>query len=725
MTPKKNKQKRFLFVRFPAGLLILSLILGPNSAGVHAGPGPGTLRVSQPEDPSRRLALRAGLEEKLGWVPWLATFGAWMRTNQALSGFSGDRARARREINQLAVKWTREKRSPRFILKWILPAVIRGSHSPEELTANLQFFDLFLSRWYKRYQSAGCLPTPPDNMSPDRFIPGLRWVDRMALIQVDPYLNLTYGVPAVSRTCSTQQDFLKGLDSLGDFLKRLKEMNSESDGMALSYGVETVAEQSSTLQTFQENLAHLEELFRRLQDPAQGSQWSKSAFAMALPQLALEAIELRRMGADYKVEWVGSPEKGWAAVLTWEGSLQPLAPTMREAIISALDHPGNTPLSLPKGIPPPARRLLEQRLDQEWPAPLREPPHFSDGNGVARPLGDGVRNAIDRVIDQNGVAEVYRIGQGEILLPDPLVLGPDPAKWQWGRRFPAAPGEVFLVGTYLNGDLRPQRWFLVRVGESGISVLENGFRLNDNDGKIGLEKVRVTAAWPSAPPAGTDGAISVKPFTFVQRPGALEVRMDLGNSSQPILLYSLVRFGDFGKLPARLDFNAEVLTPNQFLLRYAPSLPSQEGPNGQQVKEWLQRPGSQATVVELPRHPTLYVHTSHLYDVVSKTIHEPMGCFWNIIPLPETEEEWRRFRWERLGLILKNALVPESSFKNPNQLPEVVVDSPSEEAIMRLDPEQLLARMFQSRLGITDSEYLGAWVFTKEGRTELVLFSSA
>ena len=160
----------------------------------------------------------------------------------------------------------------------------------------------------------------------------------------------------------------------------------------------------------------------------------------------------------------------------------------------------------------------------------------------------------------------------------------------------------------------------------------------------------------------------------------------------------------------------------EFLRFYGPKAMSAAGPRAEQVLEWLGKADAQATVVDLPQFVTLYTQGSALtWKVIDDFLPranqgQPKSRFV-VVPTPLPPGGI----WNQVALILKDPMLP--GVFNPAGLP---VREVRLEKVEELRPEDLLADIFRSRLGIPASQYLGALRFTdSQGRERLALFSAA
>lgn len=139
--------------------------------------------------------------------------------------------------------------------------------------------------------------------------------------------------------------------------------------------------------------------------------------------------------------------------------------------------------------------------------------------------------------------------------------------------------------------------------------------------------------------------------------------------------------------------------------------------HGENVERLLGRADVRAAVVNLPRYLPLYVQGGALFWAVQDHFNNRQalpGVTFPIIPLPVEH-------WKALGLILQDPM-EERARDNPKGLPVREVRLENVPELTLLD---LLAEIFRSRLGIPESEYLGALIFRDaEGQARMVLFSA-
>lgn len=181
-----------------------------------------------------------------------------------------------------------------------------------------------------------------------------------------------------------------------------------------------------------------------------------------------------------------------------------------------------------------------------------------------------------------------------------------------------------------------------------------------------------------------------------------------------------LRFHDIAD--AGLEEGIERMPAREFGRRYGELLLAAQEEKGQ-LESWLKRADVLATVLDLPVQLPLYVKGDRLFwrivdDLLPRAGADPRLKKIHLAPvlLPTSQ-------WSDLGLILRDPLFDLSDSDNPKGLRVRVVEP---EAVPELSFTDLLLDIFQSRLGVPESERLGAFVFTDPaGQAHLVLFHSA
>ena len=181
----------------------------------------------------------------------------------------------------------------------------------------------------------------------------------------------------------------------------------------------------------------------------------------------------------------------------------------------------------------------------------------------------------------------------------------------------------------------------------------------------------------------------------------------------------LARIGE--EISAAGQEEKEVMPANEFGQRYYSVMDSiLASLAGVKRKEWMARGDVEATVVNLPQWLYIYVQGTALFWSVQNTLSNlsPEGSRFVILPVP------RDGNWPgKVGLIFQDPMVdPITPEENPFELP--VYDLRFED-VPKLDPFDVIAKIFRSRLEIPESKYLGGMVFRDaEGQAKLVLFSA-
>jgi len=163
----------------------------------------------------------------------------------------------------------------------------------------------------------------------------------------------------------------------------------------------------------------------------------------------------------------------------------------------------------------------------------------------------------------------------------------------------------------------------------------------------------------------------------------------------------------------------EPMSSLEFLKEFGPEAVAAAGPNGERALEWMERANARAVVYDLPSYLPLYVQgkqgTQYFWKAMDHFLAQP-GNLFAIIPVDQDKQTW-----QDLGFILQD---PEANpVDNPKGLPFRVVPENEIPGIQTVD---VLAAVFRGRLGIPESQFLGALRFTdKQGRDRLVLFSAA
>ncbi len=355
-----------------------------------------------------------------------------------------------------------------------------------------------------------------------------------------------------------------------------------------------------------------------------------------------------------------------------------------------------------------------------------------------------------------GREETYIVGHGIPMEPEQLAPSSEPGGSSvWGNDILTGTGTSFLVESYVTRLHRApsQAWlekavaeggphqdsgnwhhWVVRIEEGSVSVVGmEGFRLNENHLFHGCEQVMMDpSGWERFSLKGNEAALTLPesdssaPFVLAhvtRENGNLRIRMT-PRQLIAYVLYPLARFEGFKEAPSLEAFGikTEWLTRHPFMDRYN-SLFHLGKESDKEVWNWVDRPDFSAAVLDLPSTLTVYAHSRPLYQVVHSRLRQPPGNdrFWKIRQLPETEEEARSFQWDKLAIILKNSMLSEVPLINPQNL-YVKEVFPLDWDIAQLNPIELLAEFFRSRLGIPYASYLGARLIEEEGKERLFLF---
>ncbi len=121
--------------------------------------------------------------------------------------------------------------------------------------------------------------------------------------------------------------------------------------------------------------------------------------------------------------------------------------------------------------------------------------------------------------------------------------------------------------------------------------------------------------------------------------------------------------------------------------------------------------------VELSRTLFLYAQDRSLFEAAQRDLLSrlPKGIVFEVRMIPLKD-------WSSLGLILKDPQLGAEPF-NPKNLP---VEEVMPDQVKNLDPAQLIARIYRTRLGIPESQHLEATLFIDEkGMAHLRLLFSA
>lgn len=169
--------------------------------------------------------------------------------------------------------------------------------------------------------------------------------------------------------------------------------------------------------------------------------------------------------------------------------------------------------------------------------------------------------------------------------------------------------------------------------------------------------------------------------------------------------------------PAGLE-EAKPMSAEEFGAAYGERLLVPEA-DLQKVQGWLGRADVQATVINLPAQIPLYVKGDPVFWKVVETFPTKVPKGLTFVPILLPTSVMRNY-----GLILRDTMFPAlSPEENPYGLR---VRDVALEDVPNLDPVQLALMVFQSRLGVPESNWLGAYVFKDaEGQAKLVLLHSA
>ena len=273
--------------------LVPLLMAGWVAANLPTGlphPLPSTLYPSflRPEHAESRVGLEeipkalAGLEEptperpeKLGFLAWWVSRGAWGPTREALQSFDEPTQQVLQgKINRL-VKWLtmrtlldQPSRYVKVMLSTEIPTAAR-SLTAGQLSASLDLATLVVRQRMPPYVLSELfkqtLLVAAKVLTPEQFSAALAFAIRVAEHGIDPGGSLQYAVPAIAASSQTSADFQANLSIFERFL-----IGSAGHGINLhglvKYGVRAVAQASPTPELFRANLSALWTLAMAMQE---------------------------------------------------------------------------------------------------------------------------------------------------------------------------------------------------------------------------------------------------------------------------------------------------------------------------------------------------------------------------------------------------------------------------------------------------------------------------